>query len=161
MRRLLAFFLSVGLLLIPGAFVHAQTAAYAEVSEINAQNFPQISALVDVYDANGIFVSGLPPSDLTVYEDGQPREVASVVESAPPVQIVVAINPGPALAVRDSNGTPRFNGVVSALDAWVNSLPAEVNDDLSLVSLSGSLINHAAAKDWLVSDSILADPARR
>jgi hypothetical protein len=151
MRRLFAFFLSVSLLVVPQAFASAQTAAYAEVSAINAQNFPQISALVDVYDANGGFVSGLPPADLTVYEDGQPRNVTSVTESAPPVQIVVAINPGPALAVRDSNGKPRFDGVVSTLDAWVNSLPAESNDDLSLVSLSGSLINHATAKDWLVS----------
>ena len=151
MRRLFAFFLSVSLLIVPQAFASAQTAAYAEVMAINAQNFPQISALVDVYDANGGFVPGLQPADLTVYEDGQPREVASVTESTPPVQIVVAINPGPSLAVRDSTGKPRFDGVVAALAAWVNSLPPESSDDLSLVSLSGSLINHATAKDWLVS----------
>lgn len=151
MRRLFAFFLSVGLLIVPGAFAHAQTAAYAEVSAINAQNFPQISALVDVYDANGVFVSGLQPADLTVYEDGQQHKVASITESAPPAQIVVAVNPGPPLAVRDQNGKPRSEGVVSALDAWANSLPPESSDDLSLVSLSGSLINHASAKDWLVS----------
>jgi len=151
MRRLFAFLLSLGLLVAPRAFAHAQTAAYAEVSEINAQNFPQISALVDVFDANGGFVSGLKPSDLTVYEDGQPREVTSISESAPPAQIVVAINPGPPLAVRDSTGKPRFDGVVSTLNSWVNSLPAESSDDLSLVSLSGSLINHATPQDWLVS----------
>ncbi|MEP7137832.1 MAG: FHA domain-containing protein [Chloroflexota bacterium] len=151
MRRLFAFFLSLGLLIVPGAFAYAQTAAYAEVSAINAQNFPQISALVDVYDANGVFVSGLQPADLTVYEDGQQLEAAAITESAPPAQIVVAINPGPPLAVRDQNGKPRSEGVVSALDAWANSLPADSTDDLSLVSLSGSLINHATAKDWLVS----------
>ena len=99
MRRLFALFLSLGLLVVPGAFAYAQTAAYAEVSAINAQNFPQVSALVDVFDANGAFVSGLQPADLTVYEDAQPRKVATITESAPPVQIVVAINPGPPLAV--------------------------------------------------------------
>ncbi len=151
MRRLFAFFLSLGLLIVPGAFAYAQTAAYAEVSAINAQNFPQVSALVDVFDANGGFISGLQPANLTVYEDGQPRKVDSITESAPPVQIVVAINPGPPLAVRDSTGRQRFDGVVAALDAWVNSLPPESTDDLSLVSLSGSLINHATAKDWQVS----------
>lgn len=151
MRRLLALLLSLGLLVVPGAFAYAQTAAYAEVSAINAQNFPQVSALVDVFDANGAFVSGLQPADLTVYEDAQPRKVATITESAPPVQIVVAINPGPPLAVRDAIGKQRFDGVVAALDAWGNSLPPETSDDFSLVSLSGSLINHATAKDWLVS----------
>ena len=151
MRRLFAFFLSVSLLLLPRAFVHAQTAAYAEITAVNAQNFPQISALVDVYDANGEFVSGLKPADLTVYEDGQAHAADSITESAIPAQIVVAINPGPPLAVRDRNGKPRFDGVLATLDAWGNSLPNDSSDDLSLVSLSGSLINHATAKDWLVS----------
>ena len=153
MRRSVAFLLSVllGLLAFSGASAYAQTAAYAEITAINAQNFPKVAALVDVYDANGEFLPGLQPSNLTVYEDGQPREVVTITESVPAVQIVVAINPGPALAVRDGNGTPRFSVVVEALSAWINSQPAESTDDLSLVSLSGSLINHAAPKDWLVS----------
>jgi len=151
MRRLCAFFLSVSLLIVPAIFAHAQTAAYAEVTAINPQSFPQISALVDVYDANGDFISGLQPADFTVYEDGQAHEAGSINESPSPAQIVIAINPGPALAVRDQKGTPRSEGVISALDAWANSLPAQSSDDLSLVSLSGSLINHASAKDWQVS----------
>jgi hypothetical protein len=151
MRRLFAFFLSLGLLVVPGVFAHAQTAAYAEITGITAQNFPQISALVDVYDANGEFVSGLKPANLTVYEDGQSHAADSITEAVIPAQIVVAINPGPPLAVRDRNGKPRFDGVLTTLDSWVNSLPAESSDDLSLVSLSGSLINHASAKDWQVS----------
>src|SRR6185503_12434060 len=84
-------------------------------------------------------------------EDGAPREVDSISESAPPVQLVVAVNPGPALAMRNANGVARFTQVVEALSAWANALPAESQDDLSLVSLSGSLINHASARDWLVS----------
>lgn len=151
MRRLFAFFLSVSLLLLPRAFVHAQTAAYAEIASINPQNFPQISALMDVYDANGEFVVGLKPADLTIYEDGQQHTAETITESAIPAQIVIAINPGPPLAVRDKNGKPRFDGALTTLDAWANSQPVESNDDLSLVSLSGSLINHASAKDWLVS----------
>ena len=71
MRRRFALCLILSLLLLPGVFVHAQTAAYAEIAAVNAQNFPQISALVDVYDANGEFITGLKPADLTVYEDGQ------------------------------------------------------------------------------------------
>jgi len=158
MRRLFAFILSITLLAAPGASARAQTAAYAELAAVDAQKFPQVSALLDVYDANGEFVSGLQPSALTVYEDSQTHAVDALTESAVPVQLVVAINPGPALAVRDSNGTPRFDGVVNALRAWVDSQPADSGDDMSLVSLSGSLINHAGAKDWFVSlDSFKPD----
>jgi hypothetical protein len=88
---------------------------------------------------------------LTVYEDGTPRSLDALAESEPPVQMVVAVNPGPALAVRDANGVARFTFVVEALSAWVNALPADSPDDLSLISLSGSLINHASPRDWLVS----------
>jgi hypothetical protein len=131
--------------------VHAQTAAYAELAAIDAADFPQVHALLDVYDANGQFISGLPPSALTVYEDGEPRPVDTISESAPSVQVVVAVNPGPALAVRNADGVARFTFVVEALSAWANAQPAESLDDLSLVSLSGSLINHASPRDWLVS----------
>jgi len=151
MRRLIAFLLSLGLLVTTRAFAYAQTAAYAEITAINAQNFPKVSALLDVYDANGEFISGLQPSDLTIYEDGAPREMDTVSAADSAVQIVVAINPGPALAVRDSNAVTRFTHVVDALSTWANAVPPESQDDLSLVSLSGSLINHARAKDWLVS----------
>jgi hypothetical protein len=142
----------------PRVFAHAQTAAYAEIASIDTKNFPTVSALVDVYDANGEFMTGLKSAELTAYEDSQPRQVSTLTESAAPVQIVVAVNPGPALAVRDGTGTQRFTQVVGALSQWVDSQPADSDDDLSLVSLSGSLISHANAHDWFVSlDSFKPD----
>jgi pSer/pThr/pTyr-binding forkhead associated (FHA) protein len=150
MRRLFAFILSLSLLALTQASARAQTSAYAQLHAVNAQNFPQVSALLDVYDANGAFISNLQPTSLVAYEDGQPRDVTFIAESTLPIQMAVAINPGPALGVRDSNGTSRYDLVVDALGTWVNSLPADVQDDLSLISLS-SLINHATARDWLVS----------
>ncbi|HKY52989.1 MAG TPA: hypothetical protein VJM08_01735, partial [Anaerolineales bacterium] len=151
MLKFLSFLLSLSLLAAPQAFAHAQTAAYAEIASVDAQDFPQISAMVDVYNANGEFMTGLRPYDFTVYEDGQKREIETVTESGIPVQIVVAINPGPALAVRDGNAIPRFDYVVDMLGRWANAQPADSGDDLSLVTLSGSLISHATAKDWFVS----------
>jgi hypothetical protein len=159
MRRLAALILSVllgvveaqGLIPVPRAFAQAQTGAYAEIIAVDSQDFPQISALLDVYNANGSFASGLEPVSLTAYEDGQPRPVDSVAQLEVPVQIVVAINPAPALDVRDSSGTARIARVVEALGNWANAQPAESQDDLSLVSLSGSLITHANPRDWFVS----------
>ena len=116
------------------------------------ENFPQISALLDVYDANGEFIADFSPPTSTAYEDGQTLKVDTITESTSPVQIVVAVNPGPAMAVRDGNGVPRFDDVVQALEPMGNSAARRLEgDDLSLVSLSGSLINHANYKDWSVS----------
>ncbi len=147
MRRIFAFLLSVSLLALPSGFARAQTTAYAEIASVDVEKFPQVTALVDVYDATGKFVTGLKPADLTTYEDGQPRSVDTLSESDAAVQLVVAINPGPALAVRDGNAIERFTKIVEALGQWMGSQPAASRDDLSLVSLSGSLITHANAKD--------------
>lgn len=151
MRRTLAFLLSVGLLLIPSLSARAQTSSYAEIAAVDAQNFPQVNALLDVYDESGKFVSGLKPRDLTVSEDGDEHPVDTLMEAESAVQLVVAINPGPALAVRDANGIARFTKIVEALRLWVEAQPADSPDDLSLISLSGSLITHAKPGDWFVS----------
>lgn len=151
MRRLLRLLLLLSLLAWTQAFVHAQTAAYAEIARIDAADFPQVSALVDVYNADGAFISGLKPGVFTVYEDGQVRPADSLREIEVPVQVVVAVNPGPPLAIRDSNGVARYERVVEALRLWAQAQPGESLDDLSLVSLSGSLINHSNITDWFVS----------
>jgi hypothetical protein len=151
MRRIFAFLLSFSLLALPPAYARAQTSAYAEIVSVDAGGFPQITALVDIYDANGRFVEGLAPADLTAHEDGEPRAVDALTKSDVPIQLAVAVNPGPGLAVRDGNAVQRFTRVVEALSQWVNSLPPDSADDLSLVSLSGSLITHANARDWFVS----------
>lgn len=151
MRRTLPFLLSLCLLAATQTFAHAQTAAYAEITAIDAQGFPTVNTLVDVFNANGEFIANLEPSAVTVYEDSQPREVDTLTQSAVPVQIVVGINPGPPLAVRDGTGVARITRIVEALGVWANSQSTTSQDDLSLVSLSGSLISHAAAKDWFVS----------
>ena len=151
MRRTLAFLLSLVLLAGSSLFARAQTSAYAEIAIVEAQGFPQVKALLDVYDASGKFVSGLDAADLTLSEDGESRPVNTLTESEAAVQLVVAINPGPALAVRDGNAIPRFTKIVEALRLWVEAQPAESPDDLSLISLSGSLITHAKPRDWFVS----------
>ena len=151
MRRLFRFILTVSLFAGTWSLVHAQTAASAEIVRIDADEFPQVSALMNVYDANGEFISDLKPSDITVFEDAQENTADSIRELNVPVQVVVAINPGPPLAIRDSNGIPRFDKVVEALRLWFEAQPDDSRDDMSLASLSGSLINHASVDDWFVS----------
>ena len=139
-------------------FASAQSSAHAEIASVDAKGFPQISALVDVYDSNGRFMEGLQPDKLSASENGQPRPVDVLRAIEVPLQLVIAINPGPSLAVRDASGVQRFTKVVEALSQWVNARPEDSGDDLSLVSLSGSLITHAGTRDWFVSlDSFKPD----
>src|SRR5215211_8023030 len=153
MRRTIAFLVGLGLLLFPPVSARAQTAsqAYAEIAFVDAQGFPQIKALLDVYDENGKFVTGLQPADVNVFEDGEPRPMNTLTESDAAVELVIAINPGPALAVRDGNAIQRFTKIVDALRLWVETQPGDSRDDLSLISLAGSLITHATPRDWFVS----------
>lgn len=153
MRSFFTFLLSGSLVLLSFTSVRAQTAsqAYASIASIDAGRFPQITVLVDVYDESGKFVTGLKPADLRAYEDGEPRPAEALTESDAAVQLVVAINPGPALALRDANAVERFAKIVEALRAWVEARPEDSHDDLSLVSLSGSLITHASPSDWFIS----------
>lgn len=131
--------------------VHAQSQATAVLYSTDASAFPSISAFMDVFDASGRFVSGLQPPQVTVFEDGQPLAPEVLTEIVVPMQLTVAISPGPALAVRDGLGKERFEGLVEALSAWAQALPADTPDDMSLVTLSGPIISHASARDWLVS----------
>jgi hypothetical protein len=151
MRRIVSFLLAFVLLTVTQPLARAQTSAYAEITEIETQGFPHVTALADVFNANGELAEGLSASAVTIYEDSKSRSVDSIKEIASPVQIVVGINPGPALAVRDTSGVARFTHLVDTLGTWAIAQPSDSKDDLSLVSLSGSLISHAAAKDWFVS----------
>ncbi|MGE5461750.1 MAG: hypothetical protein ACM3PS_00245, partial [Syntrophothermus sp.] len=158
MRKILPFLISLSLLAATQFSARAQTAAYAEITAIEQKTFPRITALVDVFDANGEFIAGLKPSTVTVSEDSKPHPVDTLTATTVPAQIVVGINPGPALGVRDGTGVTRFARAVEALGAWANAQPADTQDDLSLVSLSGSLISHGSAKDWFISlDSFKPD----
>jgi len=144
----------LGLLLLAGQSTAARAqegVATAELSLVDAQGFPAVSALLDVYDAQGQPVTGLQPADVTVLENDQPRPVSGLVESAPPAQIVVAINPGPALAVRDGQGKARFERVTEVLAGWAGAQLPDTPDDLSLVSIAGPVITHAKPSDWVVS----------
>jgi hypothetical protein len=133
------------------ARAQSQGQAQAVLYPADASAFPTVSTFLDVFDASGRFVSGLKPEQVAVVEEGQRLPARALTEQLVPLQLAVAINPGPALDRRDKQGTQRFEGIVQALDAWVQALPADAPDDMSLVSISGPIIAHASARDWLVS----------
>ena len=151
MRNFFLALFSLSLLFGWGLPVRAQGQAEAILYPADVSNFPTISAFLDVFDASGAFVSGLKPEAMTILEDGKPLQVTALNELTIPAQIVVAVNPGPALGLRDPTGASRFEWVTQALNTWAKARPADVQDDLSLVTLAGPIITHASVKDWLVS----------
>jgi FHA domain-containing protein len=166
MRRVLFLLLVLGLFLAgnaPGgcpavpvldncflARAQAPTQAQVVLYPADASGFPTISSFMDVFDVMGRFVSGLKAPQITVTEDGQTTQGAQLTEMVVPLQLAVAINPGPPLGVQQKAKT-RFQELVDVLGAWIQSLPADTPDDMSLVSINGPIIAHGSARDWLVS----------
>jgi hypothetical protein len=126
----------------------AQSGARVDLVDLQTGSFPTINALVDVYNAQGDFVSGLLPENVTVLEDGQSLPVDDMSERQTGLQLVVAVNQGQPLMVRDEQGIARYERAVQILSSWMQTRQAENPDDLSLVTTSGILISHATSTDW-------------
>ncbi|RJP52466.1 MAG: FHA domain-containing protein [Anaerolineaceae bacterium] len=151
MRKLFSLLLSLGLIFSVAPAAQAQAgSAVAILHNADASGFPTISAYLDVFDAQKIFASGLTPEAVTVIENGQPLPVDSLNEIAIPLQLVVSVNQGSALDARNANGITRFERVAQVIVQWAQSRPADLPDDLSLVSQAGPVINHANAADFVV-----------
>ena len=120
----------------------------AQIAPPDSSAFPTISTMLWVYNLDGQFVSGLKVEDVAAIEDGQALPLDSLAEQQPGVQFVVAINPGPALAVRDGFAVSRYDKIRNFLQDWAAHLPSTNPDDLSLVSSLGTLSGHAASETW-------------
>ena len=153
MRKFLVAVLSLSLLLGWGFSLraNAQSQAEAILYPADVSNFPTVSAFMDVFDDSGTFLSGLKLGDVNVIEDGKPLQISALSETPVSAQIVIAVNPGPALGLRDTTGVSRFQWITQALSTWAQARPTDQADDLSLVTLAGPIITHANVKDFLVS----------
>ncbi len=139
-------FLSSGAHLLPA---QAQTSTgNVFLYPLEAGGFPTISGMFDAFDAEGRFLSGLQKGELVVQEGAHTFPPETLEEQTRPLQLVVAINPGPALGIRDAQGITRFEKVALALRTWAQSRPANSEDRLSLVSIGGVIIGMANYLDW-------------
>lgn len=125
--------------------------ASAELYPVDVSTFPKVTTFLDVFNSNGIFATGLKPEAVSAIEDGQTLPIDSLNEIAVPLQLVVAVNQGQPLDVRDpSTNFSRFQRISQILVQWAQSRPADLPDDYSLVSQAGPVINHASAADFVV-----------
>ncbi|MBI5964350.1 MAG: FHA domain-containing protein [Chloroflexi bacterium] len=151
MRKFLTLLFSLSLLLSVAPSAHAQqTPASADLYPADVSAFPTVSALLDIFDSQKFFASGLKPEAVSVIEDGATLPVDSLTEMAIPLQLVIAVNQGTPLDARNPIGISRFQRVSQVLAQWAQSRPADLPDDFSLVSQAGAVINHASAADFVV-----------
>ena len=153
MRKLFLTLLSISLLfgvVIVPAQAQGSITASVTIYNVDASNFPSVNGFMDVTDANGIFASGLKPEAVTLVENGQPIPADSFNELAIPLQLVIAFNQGEALGAQNANGISRYQRVEQIIEQWAQTRPADLPDDLSLVSQAGPVINHAPPADFVV-----------
>jgi hypothetical protein len=152
MRKFSSLILSlIFLLSIFSTAAAQQNTATVTLYNVETSAFPKITGFVDVFDAQKFFASGLKPEVVTVVENGQSLTVDSFTEMALPLQLTVAVNQGTPLDAQDANGISRFQRVAQVIAQWAQSRPADLPDDLSLVSQAGPVINHANAADFIVA----------
>lgn len=147
---LLLFTFSLILPLTVPASAQGQISASVTLYNVDTSTFPTMTGFVDVTDSNGIFASGLKPEAVSVTENGQPLPADAFIELAIPLQLTVAFNQGEALGAQNANGISRFQRVSQVLQQWAQARPADLPDNLSLVSQAGPVINHAAPVDFVV-----------
>lgn len=126
MRRFLPGILL--LILLAASSVQAQTAAVAELSALDLGGFPRARVSLAASSGDDAFLDGLGPTDVTLLEDDQPVEVRQILEEHPGVEMIVAVNPAPAMAIRDSRGTSRYEHIQAALQAWAAAGEGAPND---------------------------------
>jgi hypothetical protein len=111
----------------------AQTAGSANLEPPDTMEFPVIQTYLEVYDIQGKFIHDLQAEDVRIIENQQGIPVLRLEELEAGVQFVVAINLGPVLAIRDSNGISRYSKVQTAIQDWASN-HTQIHDDLSLLT---------------------------
>jgi hypothetical protein len=144
MRKFLAVVLSVYVLFAGLTPARAQTTARLGLYALQTSSFPAMTAGLDVFDSAGNFVTGLAPDAITLLEDNQPRPLNTLEELQPGVLFALALDPGPAFAIRDANAVTRYDKIYQVLKDWAATHPDTLGDDLSLVPTAGTLSSHLA-----------------
>jgi len=130
--------------------VGAQSAATVILSAPDTSAFPRIESYLDVHDTDGQFVHGLKSEHILLLEDDKPVELSNLNELRPGVQFVVALNPGPAMGVQNSQAVSRYDIVKENLREWARSRQGSNIDDWSLLITGGIEGTHISdPTDWL------------
>jgi hypothetical protein len=119
-----------------------QSSSVVIFSSPEIDQFPAVRFHLDVMDAEGNFVSNLQPADIQVIENGTPLTPQSVEMVENGLQLIIAINPSPALSVQ-ANGISEYMRQIQAIREWASVQPAQSPDDFSLSTPTGLFLIRA------------------
>ncbi len=131
--------------------VFAQTGARATLTAPDLSAFPTVAAFLDVRDAGNNFVHGLSAGEVSLLENGSPVKLDTLQEVHPGLRWIVAINAGPALAIRNGEGISRYELLARALRAWAQAeQSSSPNDEYDLfTNTPGGSTHFTNPADWL------------
>lgn len=149
-RRLLPACLAVLLLALPlGLPARAQGTARLNLFALDASAFPAMTAVLDVFDGAGNFVTGLSAGQVSLLENNQVILPAGLEERQPGVNFVLALDPAPAFAFRDADAVTRLDLVRNVLVSWASAHSDSFGDDLSLVPTGGTTSSRLGGQGFL------------
>jgi hypothetical protein len=121
---------------------NGQSGSVTIIGSPEVDQFPAVRFYMDVMDTDGNFVTNLQPADIQVMENGTPLAPQSVEMVENGLQLIIAINPSPALAVQ-TNGISEYQRQIQALMEWANAQPTQTPDDYSLSTPTGLFLIRA------------------
>lgn len=134
----LLMWLALGLVLTPLPAL-AQSSGRVVLLPLDLSRFPRVTFQMEVYDANGRFVSDLTSNQIQLIEDGAARQVDRLERQRSGLHLVAAINSAPALGA-SVDGSPLLEQVRQTLLKWSERQTALGLDEYSLVSNSGGQV---------------------
>lgn len=140
--------LLAGVIWIP---VSAQEGSQARLAPINSDEFPRLTSYLNVRNAEGDFIFSLEDQNVKIVENGVRIPLSEFEMLRTGVQLVLAINPGPAFHIRDVNGISRYDYLSQALIGWGEDRQGSSVDDLSIVLSGGPETSHTSLPDEWIS----------
>ena len=121
--------------------VFGQTEPRVELDTLDLSEFPKISSYLDIRGDQGFFISGLPSSAATVFEDEQPLP-GLITEVRPGAQIAIAYAGGESFGIFNLEAKTRYTIIQTWLLEWSTNQQESGLDDLSLIIPEGILVSH-------------------
>lgn len=148
MKNTLKILALVWVLLAFPQVMQAQTGASLTLRLLQTELFPQITGFVDARNANGAFLADLTAEDLVAVEDGSPQSLEQLRLVETGLRLIVAFNPAQSFAIRNSQGSTRYELVKEEILAWSDALPKDGGPSLALLSPEGLQRSFTNPETW-------------
>lgn len=125
-----------------------QGLSYAEISQPDLSTFPTVTTYLDAFNAEGTFVDGVTAGEVTILENGVEKKPSKINQLQTPLHFILAVNSSQSLAIRDAAGNSRYSKIVKHLTNWIDTMPADVHDSMSLVWNGGVVASQLNSLDW-------------